>query len=411
MNVNADNRMYLAAGLTDDDLKRHPFWDDFDLDTDRGREPDPDPSPYLDKDAQAAPKRVLAARAVCAAALDGKSVQPRGWHVPDLIPASTVTLISGDGGTGKSLLSLQLAAATATGAPWIGNQPRTGGAIYISAEDDADELHRRVVDIAAGQGRRLSDLRRLTLISLAGEDALLAHTGGAGALTPTALYHELDERMAHERPALVVLDTLADLFPGNENDRAQARQFIGLLRRLAIRHGAAIVLLSHPSLTGLGSGTGASGSTAWNNSVRSRLYLERIVSDGFETDPDARRLVTKKANYGRTGGEIGLTWREGVFAADAPMTGVDRMAASAMAQRLFLKLLAAFSEQGRYVSAQPGPTHAPSQFARHHDSGGVTKRAFSAAMEKLLSDGKITVETHGRGSKARSHLALTEGMK
>ena len=83
----------------------------------------------------------------------------------------------------------------ATGAPWIGNQPRKGGAIYISAEDDADELHRRVVDIAAGQGRLLSDLQRLTLISLAGEDALLAHTGGAGALMPTPLYHELDARM------------------------------------------------------------------------------------------------------------------------------------------------------------------------------------------------------------------------
>jgi RecA-family ATPase len=404
MNINADSAMYRAAGLNDDDLKRHPFGDDLDFDTDRGREPDSDPSPYLDSDAQAAPKRVLAARAVCAAALDGKPAQPRGWHVPDLIPANTVTLISGDGGTGKSLLALQLAAATTIGAQWIGSQPRTGGAIYISAEDDADELHRRVVDIAAGQGRPLSDLRRLTLISLAGEDALLAHTGGAGALMPTQLYHELDERMAHERPALVVLDTLVDLFPGNENDRAQARQFIGLLRRLAIRHGAAIVLLSHPSLTGLGSGTGASGSTAWNNSVRSRLYLERKVSEGFEANPDARRLVTKKANYGRTGGEIGLTWREGVFVADAPTSGLDRMAASSKAQRVFLRLLRAWTEDGRFVTAASCSTFAPKCFAEDPRSEGVSKAMLKAAMNELFAANRIVMEEHGSAARRRSRL-------
>ncbi|WP_369675560.1 AAA family ATPase, partial [Enterococcus faecium] len=93
-----------------------------------------------------------------------------------------------------------------------------------------------------------------------------------------------------ERPALVGLDTLADLHSGQENDRTTARQFIGLLRGLAIRHGCAVVLLAHPSLTGMASGSGLSGSTAWNASVRSRLYLERVVQDGYEADPDRRVL-------------------------------------------------------------------------------------------------------------------------
>jgi hypothetical protein len=76
---------------------------------------------------------------------------------------------------------------------------------------------------------------------------------------------------------------------GNENDRAQARQFIGMLRGLAIRHECAVLLLSHPSVAGIASGGGSSGSTAWNNSVRSRLYLSRVVgNDGFEANPDAR---------------------------------------------------------------------------------------------------------------------------
>ena len=38
-------------------------------------------------------------------------------------------------------------------------------------------------------------------------------------------------------------------------------------------------------------------------------------------------LRTVKANYGRTGGEIGMTWREGVFVVDEAETSLDRLAA------------------------------------------------------------------------------------
>ncbi|MCA3487246.1 MAG: AAA family ATPase, partial [Rhodobacter sp.] len=41
--------------------------------------------------------------------LADKPIPPRHWHVDDLVPGGTVTLLSGDGGTGKSLLAMQLA--------------------------------------------------------------------------------------------------------------------------------------------------------------------------------------------------------------------------------------------------------------------------------------------------------------
>jgi RecA-family ATPase len=204
----------------------------------------------------------------------------------------------------------------------------------------------------------------------------------------------------------VVLDTLADLFPGNENDRAQARQFVGLLRGLAIKHGCALLLLSHPSLSGLNSGSGTSGSTAWNNSVRSRLYLERVIQDGYEANQDARLLSTKKVNYGRNGGEISVTWQGGVFVADAPETGLDRMAAGAKAERVFLKLLAAFTAQGRRVNGNGRPTYAPKMFAESAEAEGVTKRAFKAAMDALYNKGKIRNETTGPASRPVTYLCM-----
>lgn len=338
-----------------------------------------------------------------AAELKGKPVPPREWLVPDLVPAKTVTLFSGDGGTGKSLLALQLAIGVAADAGWIGQPVKQGRVIFLSAEDDDDELHRRLDDILAAEGRDYDDLGNLTLRSLAGEDALLAIEGQL-SLLQSALFEELEKRAEEEAPALIVLDTLADVYPANENDRAKVRQFVGILRGLALRRKCAVLLLSHPSLTGLSSGSGASGSTAWNNSVRSRLYLSRITDDGHEPDPDARVLATKKANYAAVGGEIDLRWQAGVFVAQQQPHGLDVLAIGAKAERVFLKLLADFSEQGRRVNSQGGTTYAPTVFAQHPDAEGCTKRAFKTAMERLLSAKKIRVSAEGPPSRRASFL-------
>ena len=364
----------------------------------------PDPTP--------AEQKAEAAEFFCAADLDGMPIPARLWHVLDLIPAGTVTTLNGDGGTGKSLAALQLAAATALGKHWLGQPVAPGRALFISAEDDRDEIHRRIADIARAEGVNLSDLDGLTLRSLAGKDALLAVASPSkgDVMQETPLFLALDRWLAEHRPTLTVLDTLADLFGGNEINRTQARQFIGMLRGLALRHETTVLLLAHPSLSGMTSGSGSSGSTAWNNSVRSRIYLRRVKSsEGDEPDPDARELEVMKANYGKTGLILPLRWKEGVFVAEIRAEGnLDRMAASAKAERVFLKILRAYTDEGRYVSAQPGPTFAPSAFASHPGAEGCHKRALRAAMDALLGNGKIKVESHGSGGKARSHIALVQ---
>ncbi len=333
-----------------------------------------------------------------ASSLAGKPVKPRRWHVKGLIPSEQVTMLSGDGGTGKSLIALQLAVSTATGEQWLGNDVRAGLAMFVSAEDSRDELHRRLSAIGDMRG-----MNRLLLCSLAGEDALLAvPRDRSNVLTRTPLFDDLDTRIGIERPALVVFDTLADFFGGNENDRAQARQFVGILRGLAIRHKCAVLLLSHPSVAGMASGVGTSGSTGWNNSVRSRLYLSRVVGEnGYEPNPDARILTTKKSNYGRAGGEIHLHWHDGQFAACNLPKGEEH---NAKAESVFLKLLEEVIAQGRRVNASGGQTYAPRVFADHPQCEGITKRGFRSAMEKLFAAGKIRSIDTGPPSKRRSQI-------
>ncbi|MGK7650872.1 bifunctional DNA primase/polymerase [Roseovarius sp. B08] len=344
---------------------------------------------------------------ICAASLDGVPVPPREWHVPDIIPAGTVTLLNGDGGTGKSLIALQLAVATALGRQWLGQECKSGTVLFVSAEDDKNELHRRLADVVAAEDITFSDLDKLVFRSLAGKDALLAcPEGKTNILNETPLFQVMEHWISRYRPSLVVFDTLADLFGGDENNRAQARQFIGILKGLALKHGTTIPLLAHPSLSGMASGSGSSGSTGWNNSVRSRLYFRRLRSDGEEIDPDARELEVMKANYGPAGIVLKLRWQNGVFVTDTSQGGtLDRMAADAKAERVFLRLLDEYTAQGRFVSASPSSTYAPAAFQGNPNAEGMTKRAFKMAMERLFQRGVITVAEHGSGAKARNHIA------
>ena len=354
------------------------------------------------------------------ATLAGMPIQKRAWIVPDLIPCNTVTMLSGDGGVGKSLIAAQLAVAVATGREWVGLKPRRGPVVFISAEDDLGEIHRRLVDIAAPQGVNLADIGDMYVSSLAGQDAVMgAPEGRTSVIKKTALWKGLESLVADVKPSLVVLDTLADIFAGSEIVRTEVRQFISILRGLAIENDLAVVLLSHPSLTGMSSGKGTSGSTAWNNSVRSRLYLDRVLEpDGSEPDKSLRALRVMKANYGPVGGEIRLRWSKGAFErVGAPAEFSFGAAAEAgdalrdadrQADRVFLALLAKFWEQGRYVSHKKGsPSYAPHLFTGYQvASEGIRKRAFESAMDRLLDARKIRAAEYGPPSDGKMRLVF-----
>jgi RecA-family ATPase/5S rRNA maturation endonuclease (ribonuclease M5) len=353
------------------------------------------------------PKR--ASRFFSAADLAGIIVPPRQWHVVDLIPARQVTILGGDGGVGKSLLALQLAVASATGTSWIGRNPTKTRTVYVSAEDDQDEIHRRLDDITTAEGMDMRRLSELTLRSLAGEDALLAVADNrSGTLNTTPLLTELDQCIGDSQAGLLILDTLADLHSGQENDRAVARQFIGILRGLALRHDCTVILLAHPSLSGMSSGSGLSGSTAWNNSVRSRLYFERVIEDGYEPDADQRKLTNKKANYARTGQEILVRWCNGLFVPEDAPSFLDLNSASMKAHRVFLKLLKAYTEEGRNVNANGGSNYAPTVFTKDSRCEKVSRNAFQQAMNELFASGRIAQEEVGRPGKRTSRIVEVE---
>src|SRR5262249_38762610 len=153
-----------------------------------------------------------------------------------------------------------------------------------NCEDSKEEMLRRTRPILDYYGASFSDIARdLHAFSLAGQDAILAAFDDRDMITPTPLYARILAIAQDIRPIFIGLDNVADVFAGNEISRTQVRQFLTLMRQLAIAAHGFVLLSSHPSLTGLKSESGLSGSTQWHNGVRARAWLKTITAkDGSE---------------------------------------------------------------------------------------------------------------------------------
>jgi RecA-family ATPase len=339
---------------------------------------------------------------------DEEPVPERNWFIRDRIPIRQPVLLSGEGSVGKSLIVLHLLAATALGRDWLGMLPEPGGAWYLGAEDEQRELHIRLEAIRKHFGVSYTDLIEgdFRMKSLFGEDAVLGAPNRHGIVGPTALFDQLLEEAADTKPKLIGLDASADVFAGDEINRSQVRQFVGLLRKLAGATDGVVILLSHPSLTGISSGTGLSGSTAWHNSVRARMYLTSPKPEsGEQPDTDLRELAFKKNQYGPLSEPIILRYRNGLYLPEAGTSNLDKLAAEQQTEEVFLSLLTQFTRQGRNVShTKTAPTYAPAEFVKDPAAKGIRKEALADAMSHLFAAGKIHVESYGRPSRRYSKL-------
>src|SRR5262245_45069332 len=196
----------------------------------------------------------------------------------------------------------------------------------------------------------------------------------------------------------ISIDTLSRAFAGSEIDRVQVYAFAMHMQALAMVAGGSVTVLSHPSLQGIASGSGISGSTAWHGAFRFRQYLKGIKpEDGEQPDNDLRELQFKKNQYGPTGETVVVRYEGGLFVPVNGMTTLERAAQDQEDDNLFLNMLDQFEQQGRHVTDKVNPNnYGPAMFSK---ANGLAKARFAAAMDRLFAANKIHVGTYGRPSR------------
>ena len=343
-------------------------------------------------------------------AWDRKPVPERQWAIKDRVPLKQAGLFSGEGGTGKSIIELMKNVAHVAGKDWLGSMPEQGPAFYIGAEDDENEIHIRLHAIAKHYEVTFEELINggLHVLCLLGEDATLCASTKDGKVEVTKLYRQLYEAAGDIKPKNISIDTLSRAFAGSEIDRVQVYAFAMHMQKLAMVAEGSVTVLSHPSLAGIASGSGISGSTAWHGAFRFRQYLKGIKpTDGEQPDGDLRELEFKKNQYGPIGEKIALRYQHGLFLPVGGVSEFDKMARVEKVEQVFLLLLARFTREGRKVNHKPNaPNFAPTAFstASEAKAEGIRKPELVDAMQRLFERSKIKAESYGRADRETSML-------
>ena len=316
-------------------------------------------------------------------------IAPRQWVLAGWFPARTVAMLFGAGGVGKTLMMQQFANCVAQGEPFMGIDTMGMPVLSVMCEDDAEEVKRRQLNINEwlsvdefGEGPE-----DLHLWPRVGDDNVLVTWPNGGKDEPGAFYKQLCDKVAAVKGdadnVLVILDTAADMFGGNENERRTVNTFIKTyLGSIVINYNATVILLAHPSLSGLSSGSGLSGSTAWENSVRARAYLSR------EADSDDIRVLSrKKSNYSDISGDsdIKLIWENGVLVIPSSPDALDKINATALKHAVMAEVDIAWGEKNGIRKQGPrGYKTALPRALKQHKIGAVVK-----AFHALVADGNI----------------------
>src|SRR5262245_51945926 len=161
------------------------------------------------------------------------------------------------------------------------------------------------------------------------------------------------------------------------------------MQALAMVAGGSVTVLSHPSLAGIASGSGISGSTAWHGAFRFRQYLKTPRPSGDdELDTDVRELACKKNQYGPSGTSIILRWQSGMFLPEPGISNLDRVAREAAVDDVFLNGLRTLIRQGRdAMHGNSSPDYAAKLIAELPEakSQRVRLKDLEQAMSRLLA--------------------------
>ena len=368
---------------------------------------------------------------------DPATLPAREWLYGGHYQRGIVTATVGPGGGGKSSLNLVELIAICTGRPLLGEQPVIRcKAWYHNAEDDEDEIYRRIAAVCQhyeiDQGELEGWLFVTSGISMPIKVAIArAGTVRVDKATTAAIIRTITDNEI----GIASFDPLVAHHAATENATGDMDQVVREFARIANATDCATEIVHHtrkpaPGQEELGV-VDSRGAGAIINAVRSARVLNTMSkseADGAGVDDVDRQLHFRidrgKANmapptaarwYKFVGVEIPNGDNVGVATHWVfPGQGVateEMAAAERKADELFMSLLVRFTMEGRKVSASAGANYAPSVFSKERGAKAskISKNALTAAMRRLFEAKRIRVEqTGGKEHYANRLVVVTD---
>tara|TARA_R100001509_G_scaffold142184_1_gene97475 strand:+ start:8099 stop:10282 length:2184 start_codon:yes stop_codon:yes gene_type:complete len=179
------------------------------------------------------------------------SAPEQKFLIGDTIPLGVPVVFAASGDSGKGMMTLDLAMKVASGegmqSSFGGLVATHGSAVILSAEDDRDELHRRVSRLDP-MNKRSGYEHKLIVVPLPNEGGvfpIMLKQDSSYLIDQTfdRIYREMKEI---DDLALIVIDPMASFVHADVNaDPAAGAAFMGFLAQMATETGATVIVNHH----------------------------------------------------------------------------------------------------------------------------------------------------------------------
>lgn len=144
-------------------------------------------------------------------------------------------LVTARSKAGKTFLMLGLAVAVACGGRWLGRKCEQGRVLFVNPEVDPPSAENRLHDVADAMGANLEAVRaNIDFWHLRGHAQGIEDTARA-----------LFARVSRGAYTLIILDSVYELYSGDENSAEDARNFFHVIDRVAKQLDAAVAMTHH----------------------------------------------------------------------------------------------------------------------------------------------------------------------